>query len=91
MNSLRDGFLPSREKDIERPTPQWGRFTNLRENDVGKFREFPQEIVPFPQVASSLLQGKVTILRKKENKPFFLERELRADFQEVDLGIDLFL
>ena len=40
INSLRDGFVPPREKVVERPTPPWDRFTTPRKNDAGKFRKY---------------------------------------------------
>ena len=39
MISLRDGFVLPKEKAAEMPTPLRGRFTTLRENDAGRFRE----------------------------------------------------
>ena len=38
MNSLEE-FIPPREKVVEMPTPPWGRFISLRENDATRFRE----------------------------------------------------
>ena len=96
MNSLGDGFVPPKEKAVERPTLPRGRFTTPRENDAGRFREyFSRNRAFFPRDKFTPLNdkvvGKVTFPRKKANKPLFQGGELMVDFQEVDIGIELFL
>ena len=76
MNSLEYVFVPPREKTAKRPTPPWGRFTAPRENDVGKFRECSSRNRAFsPRGKFTPLNdkaiGKVTVPRKKANKPVF--------------------
>ena len=57
-NSLEE-FIPPKEKVVERPTPPWGRFISLRENDAGVFRECSSR----KRVVS--LRGKFTLLNGK--------------------------
>ena len=57
-NSLEE-FIPPREKVVERPTPPWGRFISLRENDAGKFRECSSRKIAFSP------RGKFTPLNAK--------------------------
>ena len=97
MNSLRDGFVFPKENAAERPTTPRGRFIAPRENNGGMFRECSSRNRSFSlrgkfNPPNDKAIGKVTIPRNKVNKPIFpREREMSADFQEVDLGIELFL
>ena len=96
MNSLGDGLVPPREKAVERPTPPRDRFTTPRENDAGRFKKCSSRNRAFSPMSkftppNDKVVGKVTVPRNKANNLFFQIRELRADFQEVDLGIELFL
>ena len=96
MNSPGDGFVPPRENDVERPTPPRGRFIAPRENDVDRFKECSSRNKAFSirgkfTPLNDKAIGKVTFPRKKANKPIFQGKELRVDFQEVELGIELFL
>ena len=84
MNSPGDGFVPLREKVVERATSPWGRLTTQRENDAGRFRECSSRKRAFSLRGKTLFTllndkvvGKVTVPRKKANKLVF-SRE-RAD------------
>ena len=84
-NSSGNGFVPTREKATERPTPPWGRFSALRENDVGRFRECSSRNRAFslkskftPQNDKAI--GKVTVPRKKANKPIFPRERAEGRF-----------
>ena len=85
MNSLGDDFVPPREKAVERPTPPWGRFTALRENDADKFRECSLRNKTFSlwdkfTPPHDKVVGKVTVLSKKANKPVFPRKRAKVRF-----------
>ena len=85
MNSLGDGFVPPREKAVERPTPPRGRFTAPRENDVGRFRECSSRNRAFSPRGNftppnEKVVRKVTVLRKKANKPVFPKERAEGKF-----------
>ena len=85
MNSPGDRFVPPKEKVIERPTPPWGRFTAPRENDVGRFRDcFSRNRAFSPRgkftPPNDKVVGKVTIPRKKANKPVFPRKRAEGRF-----------
>ena len=91
MNSPRDEFVPSKEKAIERSTPPRGRFTAPRENDAGRFRECSSRNKAFsPRGKVSLPNdkaiGKVTVPRKKANKPIFLREKDKGRFLRGGYG-----
>ena len=81
MNSLGDGFVPLREKAVERPAPPWGRFIASRKNDVGRFRECSSRRKAFSPRGkftppNDKVVGKVIVSRKKVNNLFFQGRGL---------------
>ena len=70
MNSLEEEFIPPKEKVVERPTPPWGRFISLRENDACRFRECSSRKRVFSSRGkfthfNDKIAGKVNSLRKK--------------------------
>ena len=80
MNSPRDRFVSPKEKVVERPTPPQGRFIAPWDNDEGKFRECSSRNRAFPPRGKftplkDKVVGKVTIIRKKANKPVFPKGE----------------
>ena len=91
MNSLGCGFIPPREKAIERPTPPRGRFTTPRDNDAGRLREcssrnrafFSRGKVTPPNDKAT---GKVTVPRKKASKPVFPRERTESRFPRGGSG-----
>ena len=58
-NSLEE-FIPSKENDVEKATPPWGRFISPRENDVCRFTECSLRKRAFsPRVKFTILNGKI--------------------------------
>ena len=85
MNSPRDRFVPPREMDVERPTTPLDRFTTLRENDVGRFRECSSRNIDFfPRDKITPLNekvlGKVIALRTNKNKLVFPRERAEGRF-----------
>ena len=85
MNSPGYGFVPSREKVVEKPTLPRGRFTAPRENDAGRSKErFSRnrvfstrgEFAP----PNDKVMGKVTVQRNKANKPVFPKKRAEGIF-----------
>ena len=91
MNFLRDGFVPPREKVTERLTPPQGRFTAPKENDADKFTECSSRNKAFslrskftPLIDKAV--GKVTVPRKKANKPIFPRERVEGRFPRGGYG-----
>ena len=86
MNSPRGRLIPLREKATERPTPPQGRFTALRENDVGRFREYSSRNRAFSlrckfTPPNDKAVGKVIVPRKKANKPVLTRERYEGKFE----------
>ena len=83
MNSLRDGFVPLREKDVvERDTSPWVRSTTPRENDTDKFKECSSRKRAFSPRGkltppNDKVVGKVTVFSRKRIKNRFPRRGSR--------------
>ena len=81
------------------PILHGGRLTTPREDDASRFKECSSRKRAFSPKGKSLFTllndksiGKVIVLRKMAKKIVFSrEREHRVNFQEVDMGIELFL
>ena len=85
MNSPGDGFVPLREKVAKRPTPPWYRFIAPRENDAHKLRECSSRNIAFSLGSKFTPPNdkdawKVTVPRKKANKPVFLRERVERRF-----------
>ena len=85
MNSPRDRFVLPRVMAVESPTPPRGRFTTPRENDEGRFRECSSRNRAFsPRGKFTHLNDKVvkkvTVPRKKANKPVFPRKRVKGRF-----------
>ena len=91
MNSLVDGFVPLREKVVERLTPPQGRFTVPRENDARRFIECSSRnraISPRGKFTTpnDKVVGKVTVPRKKANKLVFPRKRAEGRFPRDGFG-----
>ena len=69
-NSSKDEFVPPREQVVKRPTPLRDRFTALRKNDAGKFKECSSRNIVFS------LRGKFTLPNNKVVGKVTSSREL---------------
>ena len=86
MNSRGVRFVPPKEMAIERPTPPWGRFTTIRENDASKSKECSsrnKDFSPRGKITppNDKVVGKVTVQGRRQINLFFQGRELSANFQ----------
>ena len=78
MNSLRNGFIPPREKAVERSTLSRGRFIAPWDNDPSRFRECSLRNRVFSPMGKATplndkVVGKVIVPRKKANKLIFFK------------------
>ena len=88
MNSPGYWFVPPREKVAERPTLPWDRFTA---NDAGRFRECSSRNKAFSirgkfTPLNDKAIWKVTIPRKKANKPIFPREITEGRFPRGGFG-----
>ena len=85
MNSPRDGFVPLKEKAVERPTPPQGRFIAPRENDADRFKECSSRNKAFSPKGkftppNDKVIGKVIVPRNKANKLVFPRERVKGKF-----------
>ena len=91
MNSSVDGFVPLREKVVERPTSPWGKFTTSKENDAGRFKEHSSRKRAFTPRGkftplNEKIVRKIVVPRKKANEPVFSRERVEDKFLRGGYG-----